>query len=41
LSIAENICLGGRSENPIWTGNVLAQRVKPYLELVGLGDIDP
>jgi ribose transport system ATP-binding protein len=41
LSVAENICLGGRSENPIWTSKVLAERVKPYLELVGLGDIDP
>jgi ribose transport system ATP-binding protein len=41
LSVAENICLGGRSQNPIWTASALAQRVKPYLELVGLGDIDP
>ena len=41
LSVAENICLGGRSQNPIWTASALSQRVKPYLELVGLGDIDP
>ena len=41
LSVAENICLGGRSQNPIWTTSALAQRVKPYLELVGLGDVDP
>ena len=27
--------------NPIWTRLVLAQRVKPYLDLVGLGDVDP
>ena len=41
LSVAENICLGGRSQNPIWTASSLAQRVKPYLDLVGLGDVDP
>ena len=41
LSVAENICLGGQSQNPIWTTSSLTQRVKPYLELVGLGDIDP
>ena len=41
LSVAENICLGGGSRSPIWTGARLAHRVKPYLELVGLGEIDP
>jgi ribose transport system ATP-binding protein len=41
LSVAENICLGGRSQNPVWTIAKLTARVKPYLELVGLGDIDP
>jgi ABC-type sugar transport system ATPase subunit len=40
LSVAENICLGGNT-SPIWTGGQLAQRVRPYLDLVGLGDIDP
>lgn len=41
LSVAENICLGGQAHNPIWTASSLAERVKPFLELVGLGDIDP
>lgn len=41
LSVAENICLGGDSASPIWTSGQLAQRVKPFLDLVGLGDIDP
>jgi ABC-type sugar transport system ATPase subunit len=41
LSVAENICLGGSSANPVWTSAQLAARVKPYLELVGLGDIEP
>jgi ribose transport system ATP-binding protein len=40
LSVAENICLGGNT-SPIWTAGQLAQRVRPYLDLVGLGDIDP
>lgn len=40
LSIAENIVLGGDSKSPIWTKGALRKRVKPYLELVGLGDID-
>ncbi len=40
LSVAENICLGGNT-SPIWTSGQLSQRVRPYLELVGLGDIDP
>lgn len=41
LSVAENICLGGSASDPIWSAGKLAARVKPYLELVGLGDIDP
>src|SRR5690349_20109717 len=41
LSIAENICLGGEATNPIWTRSQLARRVKPYLAMVGLEDIDP
>jgi ABC-type sugar transport system ATPase subunit len=41
LSIAENICLGGSDRQPIWTGRALAARVRPFLELVGLGAIDP
>ncbi len=40
LSVAENICLGGAT-SPIWTSGQLAHRVRPYLEMVGLGDIDP
>jgi len=40
LSVAENICLGGHT-SPIWTTAQLAARVKPYLSLVGLDDIDP
>jgi len=40
LSIAENICLGGDSKSPIWTTRKLRDRVKPYLEAVGLSDID-
>ncbi|MCB1487482.1 MAG: sugar ABC transporter ATP-binding protein [Bauldia sp.] len=40
LSVAENICLGGDT-NPIWTTKQLAERVKPFLALVGLEDIDP
>ncbi len=41
LSVAENICLGGESTQPIWTASRLARRVKPYLERVGLESIDP
>jgi ABC-type sugar transport system ATPase subunit len=40
LSVAENICLGGDTA-PIWTARQLAARVRPYLDLVGLNDIDP
>ena len=40
LTVAENICLGGDT-NPIWTTSNLADRVRPFLDLVGLGDIDP
>ena len=40
LSVAENICLGGDSKSPIWTTRKLRDRVKPYLEAVGLSDID-
>jgi ribose transport system ATP-binding protein len=40
LSVAENICLGGDSKSPIWTIRKLRDRVKPYLEAVGLSDID-
>ena len=39
LSVAENICLAGNT-SPIWTTAQLAARVRPYLSLVGLGDID-
>jgi ABC-type sugar transport system ATPase subunit len=41
LSIAENICLGGSDRQPIWTGRGLAARVRPFLDLVGLGAVDP
>jgi ribose transport system ATP-binding protein len=41
LSVAENICLGGDAANPVWTAPQLARRVRPHLEMVGLGDIDP
>jgi ribose transport system ATP-binding protein len=40
LSVAENICLGGDSKLPIWTTRKLRDRVKPYLEAVGLSDVD-
>ncbi len=41
LSVAENICLGGGDGSPIWTDRRLAERVKPFLELVGLDNVDP
>ncbi|MCP8894573.1 sugar ABC transporter ATP-binding protein [Shinella daejeonensis] len=41
LTVAENICLGGHVHGPFWTDRRLAAKVKPYLELVGLGDVDP
>ena len=41
LSVAENICLGGRELEVIWTRTRLANQVKPFLALVGLESIDP
>lgn len=41
LSIAENICLGGGDRQAIWTTRALRERVQPFLELVGLGAVDP
>jgi ABC-type sugar transport system ATPase subunit len=41
LSVAENIFLGGAGGAPIWTGRALAHRARPYLDLVGLGHLDP
>jgi ribose transport system ATP-binding protein len=41
LSVAENICLGGGDGRAIWTARRLADRVRPHLALVGLGEIDP
>ena len=41
LSVAENICLGGGDDRVLWTSRRLADRVRPYLALVGLEDIDP
>jgi ribose transport system ATP-binding protein len=41
LSVAENICLGGGERNPIWTERRLTERVRPFLERVGLDNMDP
>ena len=41
LSVAENICLGGRGQEVVWTRARLADQVKPFLALVGLELIDP
>jgi|HubBroStandDraft_2_1064218.scaffolds.fasta_scaffold06984_4 ABC-type sugar transport system ATPase subunit len=41
LSVAENICLGGRDQQVVWTRARLADEVKPFLTLVGLESIDP
>lgn len=41
LSVAENICLGGRAQEAVWTRARLAEQVKPFLTLVGLDSIDP
>ena len=41
LSVAENICLGGRGQEVVWTSARLAEQVKPFLALVGLELIDP
>ena len=41
LSVAENICIGGTTEGAIWNPRRLAASVRPYLSLVGLGDVDP
>ena len=41
LSVAENICLGGREQEVVWTSARLADQVKPFLALVGLESIDP
>ncbi len=40
LSVAENICLGGTDQHPIWSSRRLEKRVRPFLDLVGLGSID-
>ncbi|WP_287338994.1 sugar ABC transporter ATP-binding protein [Mesorhizobium sp.] len=41
LSIAENIFLGN-SRQPTWsTISAMAARARPFLQLVGLGDLDP
>ncbi len=40
LSVAENICLGGTDQRVIWTGRRLDQRVRPFLELVGLDKLE-
>ena len=41
LSVAENICLGGRGQQALWTTAKLAAQVKPFLDRVGLESIDP
>ena len=41
LSVAENICMGGGDDRVLWTAKRLARKVRPYLALVGLDDIDP
>jgi ABC-type sugar transport system ATPase subunit len=41
LSAAENIFLGGRKFTGPWTRGRLVRDAKPYLELVGLRDLDP
>ena len=41
MSVAENIFLGN-SHQPTWSSiSALARRARPFLELVGLGEIDP
>jgi ribose transport system ATP-binding protein len=41
LSVAENVFLGGRRFAGPWTRGRLARRARPYLERVGLQDLDP
>jgi ABC-type sugar transport system ATPase subunit len=41
LSTAENVFLGGRHFKGAWTRARLARSARPYLELVGLSDLDP
>jgi ribose transport system ATP-binding protein len=41
LSVAENVFLGGRSFAGPWTRGRLARRARPYLERVGLQELDP
>jgi ribose transport system ATP-binding protein len=40
LSVAENICLGGGDRHGIWSSRRLDRKVRRFLALVGLGDID-
>ena len=41
LSVAENVFLGGRSFAGPWTRGRVARRARPYLERVGLQELDP
>ena len=41
MSVAENIFLGQRQRAQIWRPRELARLATPYLEMVGLGAIDP
>jgi ribose transport system ATP-binding protein len=39
LSVAENICLGGSHQSPIWTNRRLDKWVRPFLQSVGLDHV--
>jgi ribose transport system ATP-binding protein len=41
MSVAENIFLGDHDSGSVWWPRALTARSSPYLELVGLDDIDP
>jgi ribose transport system ATP-binding protein len=41
LSAAENLAIGGGHVSGLWTRRRLRREAKPFLELVGLGSVDP
>jgi ABC-type sugar transport system ATPase subunit len=41
LTAAENVFLGGADAGGVWTGRRLSARARPFLQRVGLGDLDP
>src|SRR5947207_14754524 len=41
LSVAENVFLGGRAFAGAWTRGRLVRAARPFLEQVGLPDLDP